>query len=134
MTNAEKYLKDGEDVDELVKELEDYIDKKYKEEYEWFHNVPLYRYLNDFFNIDLNKPIKPTLTEDERVILRNIDLRNFKAIGRKDDYLYLRYTDYCYDYGETDVKTLTFWYMYHDLFKFIKNGEEYSIDELLKKD
>lgn len=33
MTNAEKFLKDGVDIEELVKEIEDYVDKKFKEEY-----------------------------------------------------------------------------------------------------
>lgn len=72
MTNAEMYLKEETNIEELVEEIEHYVDKKYKEEYEWFHTVPLSRYLEDFFNIDLNKPKTPTLTEDERVILKNL--------------------------------------------------------------
>ena len=120
MTNSEKYLKEGISAQDLINFLKS--------------NQPTNNIEMTFNDIEfwLNEKAKPTLTEDERVILKNIDLANFKAIGRKDDYLYLRYTNYCYDYGETDIKTLTFWYMYHNLFQSIKNGEEYYIKELLE--
>jgi len=110
MTNADKYLK------EEVKSEDFAI---------WLSNALFERGIavdvQPKVIVDcLDNTSKPQLTEDERVILRNIDTENFKAIGRKDVYLYLRYTNYCYDYGETDIKTLTFWYMYHKLFQFIK--------------
>lgn len=120
MTNAKKYLKDDINLEEFAKSI---IGSFFGEDS--FS-------ANDYIRIKnwSEENIKPTLSEDERVILKNIDLQNFRAIGRKDDYLYLRYTDYTFEYG--DVKTLTFWYMYHNLFKFINEGEEYSIEELLQ--
>lgn len=109
MTNAEKYLKDEMLLKDFISDYIEYCRGKNKDSV-YFESLSLF----------LRAEAKATLTEDERVILRNIDLQNFKAIGRKDDYLYLRYTDWSFDYGDTDIKTLTFWYMYHDLFKFIK--------------
>ena len=125
MTNSEYYLKEGISVDELADNFIDFCMQPTRTK-----TTSYMQDLKDFFKAQR----KVILTEDERVILRNIDLQNFKAIGRENDYLYLRYTDYTCEYGETDIKTLTFWYMYHNLFKFIKNGEEYSIEELLKGD
>lgn len=122
MTNAEKYLKEEINVDELIEEIVDYIDKKYKEEYEWFHSVPLFRYLNDFFNIDLNKTIKPELTEDEKVILRNIP-KEYTTIRRNKWYEIEFVRD-----NEMYRQSM----LLSHLFKFIKEDEEYSIKELLK--
>jgi len=115
MNNVDKFLKDGV-KEEFIKAINEELD-----------------YAGNQFNIEkfLNEQVKPILSEDERVILKNIDLQNFKAIGRQDGYLYLRYSSYCYEYEETDIKSLTFWYMYHELFQFIKDGEEYEIRELL---
>ena len=128
MTNAEYYFKNEVSAREFRETLVQFIFEElgfYEGTEEAIDEV-----IGDF----LDMVEKPTLTGDERVILKNIDLQNFKAIGRKDDYLYLRYRDYTFECGETDIKTLTFWYMYHNLFKFIKNGEEYTIEELLKGD
>lgn len=62
MTNAEKYLKDGVATEELIGEMEISL------------SVPYYEVAGFW-----NKQIKPTLTEDERVILRNIKL----YVGRR---------------------------------------------------
>lgn len=56
MTNADKYLKDGKVTEELIGEMETSLCVPYCE-------------VANFWN----KQIKPTLTEDERVILRNLD-------------------------------------------------------------
>lgn len=125
MTNADYFLKEGINVDELADKFIDFCMQPTRTQ-----TTSYMQDLKDFFKAQWQF----MLTEDERVILKNIDLQNFKAIGRKDGYLYLRYEHYCIEYGETDIKTLTFWYMYHNLFKFIKEGEEYSIEELLKGD
>ncbi len=60
----------------------------------------------------LDTEAKPTLTEDERVILRNIDTRNIKAIGRDDSSLYVR--------ESTEYANYFMNYMYGHLFQFIK--------------
>lgn len=72
MTNREKYLKDGVDIEQLDKELIDYICNQGTDN-------PYYTYVSDFFK----EQAKPTLTEDERAILRNL-AEDFKWI-RKDE-------------------------------------------------
>jgi len=103
MTNAQKYLKDGVSVEEFNKEL--------------FKNCAttgMFNYLNTNAIIEwLNEQAKPTLTEDERVILRCM-CENYVCIGRLDEELYIAY--------KMNEKR---WYqfnfdMYNDLFKFIK--------------
>lgn len=71
MTNGEKYLKDGVDLEQLDKELIDYICNQGTDN-------PYYTYVSDFFK----EQVKPTLTEDERVILRNLRDK-YKYIGRE---------------------------------------------------
>ncbi len=104
MTNAEKYLKDGVDVDKFVKE---------------------YRTSRiGLLNVWLNEPSKITLTEDEKVILKNIDNIAFKTIGRnKSGGLYVRFYFLDEPYKASIFKD--------NVFQFIKNGEEYEIKELL---
>lgn len=74
MTNAEKYLKDGVSADKFI---EDMFSSHYTEE------IDRVLYLNrgsiDYW---LKTTIKPTLTEDERVILRNLRDK-YKYIGRE---------------------------------------------------
>lgn len=74
MTNADKYLKDGVSIEELADKLTKKIQSTEK-----------YGFYDNFVNDVLIKFFKakdiPTLTEDERVILRNID-KNFKYIAR----------------------------------------------------
>lgn len=65
----------------------------------------------------MNEQAKSTLTEDEKVILGNLH-EEYKHIKRNEmGNLYVG-VDY---FG-----------MYDNLFQFIKNGEEYSIEKLLK--
>lgn len=91
----------------------------------------------NFFNKTLNKNFviiqpKPTLTEDEKVILRNLpnNSRENKVIGRKmnDDghgglreNLWIYQGDIIYDFN-----------LFRHLFKSIEIGEEFIIKELLK--
>lgn len=66
---------------------------------------------------------KPTLTEDEKVILRNTSY-TFNTIKR-NNFGWLELYDICVDeWKECQFKD--------ELFQFIKNGEEYSIKELLE--
>ena len=69
----------------------------------------------------LEQEVTPTLTDDEKVILRNID-EEYTCIFR-DSNGYLKVRD---DNGE--------WigiYVYEHLFKFIKENEYYEISDLL---
>ena len=61
MTNKDKYLKDGVDVCDLIRKI-----ANYKPKLETSDNV--YAIIQEFFASE----VKPTLTEDEKVILRNI--------------------------------------------------------------
>lgn len=86
MTNAEKYLKNGVDIKQMATEMVDFFD------------FPPYEGIGES-NIEefFGKEVKPTLTEDERVILRNID-KKYKRIGRTDydarvQYLYVNVED-----------------------------------------
>lgn len=84
MTNADRYLKDGVDVEELINDLYKYNDNRkcVTNEYAKIQSA-------NFFRDFLQQPIKPTLTEDEKVILRNID-KKIKYITRdKSGYLYI---------------------------------------------
>ena len=114
MTNAEKFLKDG------VK-TRDFIDNMFSSQYPEEFEETLYI---DKASIIcwLNNPAKPQLTEDERVILRNIPTNIYSKIYRD--------CDGCLSVaGEEGYNGL---FIYNHLFQFIKNGEEYSIEELLK--
>jgi len=88
MTNADKYLKDGVGIYEFVDDIFDngetyeaYIDDNNKHA-ESINKLRLSKFLL--------KQVKPTLTEDEKVILRNIQQEIYKHIGRDDrGYLYI---------------------------------------------
>lgn len=106
MTNADKFLKDDTDGGEFVKELVkkiSYFDscRYYSEEME--HEIVMF----------LEEQVIPKLTEDERVILRNIDKQEYFYIGRADDV-----TDNLYlvndRHGRVDID------MFNELFRFIK--------------
>jgi len=114
MTNAENYLKDGVVAEELWKKFQEYYYKNKSEESD------VGKAFINFFE----QQVKLTLTDDERTILRNIS-REFYFILRIEGHLFLKKTKY----GEMSHFT------YFDrLFQSIKNGEEYSIEELLGDD
>lgn len=101
MTNSEKYLKDGVDVWQLANEI-----KKYSE-----NTIQLMP-----FNIEafFKQEAKITLTEDERVILRNIQKGLFREgfISRtagNELFVFIKET------GETIEL-----YIFNHLFQFIK--------------
>jgi len=110
MTNAEKFLKDGVDIKEMANGInEAYLDSYVEEDlidciYRWFETKT-----------------KPTLTEDERAILKSVP-EGFKSIMRNEHgnlKLITCYDSYC-----------EFW-IFNGSFQFIRNGEEYIIKELL---
>jgi len=106
MTNAEKYLKDGSSRQFLT------------EFSKWYYSkIRVLTNSDTVLAQFLAEKTKPTLTEEERAILKNLH-EEYKTIKRNSSgYLYVG-VDY---FG-----------MYDNIFQFIKNGEEYSIEELLK--
>ena len=102
MTNAEKYLKDGVDINEIATG----IDTIFMNEVD-VANVEIAT--KEFFS----RETKPTLTDDERVILRNI--KDAELIGRTPNLgqLYVMTTK-----GET--YEVYFNKMFGHLFQFIK--------------
>ena len=84
MTNAEKFLKDGVVAKELWKTFQVYYYKNKDKESD----------VEKAFRSFFEQEAKPTLTEDERVILRNI--KEFNYIGRNEDndlYLLFKYSE-----------------------------------------
>lgn len=103
MTNAQKFLKDGVDIENFTNSLCRFVE-----------NWELRNGIKNF----LKKEVKPTLTADERVILRNIPTKYWQKICR-DNYGVLEirgeseeidfHTDNISDFDE-----------YNHLFQFIK--------------
>ena len=84
MTNADKYLKESVSTGEFVSKLEKYY-SNYNDE-KGYQGV---QDLNEYIVIEfLNAEVQPTLTEDERVILRNLRYEKgayeYTKIGRTD--------------------------------------------------
>ena len=83
---------------------------------------------------------KPKLTEEERIILKNIN-EHFEYIARNEDnrlYLYEkkpRKIDYGWQMNDDRTYFVDF-YMYDNLFQFIQWGDEepYLIEDLLKEE
>ena len=82
MTNAEKFLKDGECRQFLT------VFSR------WYYSI-----IREIKNVDtvlaefLAEKVQPILTEDERAILRNVELNRYNKIGRKlEGALYLKET------------------------------------------
>lgn len=106
MTNAEKYLRDGVDVEELC--------LKIATEYAKGSAIDWYKHIEEAVNRFFTHQVKPTLSEDEKVILRNID-KNYKYIERSSDGL-LRVVDTDTD----DYIDFRCGLPYSNLFQFIK--------------
>jgi hypothetical protein len=112
MTNAEKYLKDGVRIyDFLVNYAKWYVDKH--------HRLVVTTPLEDF----LRDECKPTLSEDEKVILSNLCNCIIK-IGRYDNRICLIDRENLHE---------ELWYLQDGLFPFIQEGEEYKISDLLEE-
>ena len=115
MTNAEKYLKDGISAEEFIEAYLNFsFSRVWGKDENSFENIT-----KKFFE----QEVKPQLTEDERVILRNISY-TFNTIKR-NNFGWLELYDICVgEWKECQFKD--------ELFQFIENGEEYEIAELLK--
>lgn len=114
MTNADKYLKDGVDVEEFIGEFNDFISKQTESQSACVRLAQFLKY-----------PAKPTLSEDEKVILRNINKDIYTIIGFDIHGLYLRSDN------PNTCKEYSFYDMFNSLFQFIYDGEEYKISDLL---
>lgn len=80
---------------------------------------------------------KPKLTEDEKVILRNID-KTFEWIARDNDGSLFAYEDKPLktdDYGWDSINCMSLG-LFNHLFQFVKHedNEPYLIEDLLKED
>ena len=73
MTNADKYGMDEDEVNELTDKFE-----------KWHQDNPDVRGYGEALFRFLQAEVKPTLTEDEKVILRNID-KEYGYIERVND-------------------------------------------------
>ncbi|MBO7693880.1 MAG: hypothetical protein J6T10_14765 [Methanobrevibacter sp.] len=94
MTNKDKYLKDEVDVEEFIRDITDNIGIVVTTS-DITKLVRISIYADDFQKF-LNTPIKPTLTEDEKVILRNACLLSYVPHFISRNYtkqLYLEYED-----------------------------------------
>ena len=89
-----------------------------------FNNKGLGTSQADKMQLFLNAPAKPTLTEDERVILRNIG-KDYSRIYRNGEGKIFVYSK------RKKAPTYATVGIFSHLFQFIKNGEGYNIKELL---
>lgn len=106
MTNAEKYLKDATDIDkfaiELTKQISRWDDLSY-------YSSGIEQDIIEF----LNKSTKPALTEDERVILKNVGT-DYQRIERDDECLWVRGVD------KDGFMATCYFKCFDHLFQFIK--------------
>lgn len=107
MTNKDKYLKDNVSVEEIVNAIYDwYREKIMVLEPERSILIDQSEKLLKFFNA----PITPTLTDDERVLLRNI----------KNDYDTIERTSFGSLKIVKNNEGYTDFYEFNHLFQFIK--------------
>lgn len=107
MTNAEKYLKDGKATEELIATMENELPLSYIDVAQFW-----------------GKPCKPTLTEDERVILRNIE--NYTFIGRdRENALYVS--------DKTGIHSAYIDGLFDSLFQFIKERRRIFNSRIVKR-
>lgn len=106
MTNAEKYLKEGINKEELFTGIANAFFSECTE-----NDIAR---LNNFFN----EQVQPTLTADERVILRNIPTKYWQKICRDNDgTLEIRGE---YEKIDFHVDSISDFDEYNHLFQFIK--------------
>lgn len=112
MTNEDKYLKDGVSVEELANEIAR-IDQM---------NLggSTYNAVKRFFNLPAI-----TLTEDERVILRNIDTDYYTTIKKMGETLYIVNK-------EDEHKEIEYMFKDH-LFQFIKERRRIQHTRIIRR-
>lgn len=95
MTNADKYLKNNVRIEEILNSFgEMYADNE-------LQKGVLMLGLKNFLETEC-KTSTPTLTEDERVILRNIDKDYYNFIGRQAEMLYVSHTSHSFNTDSFD--------------------------------
>ncbi len=114
MTNAEYFLKDEVSAREFREKLAQFI----------FEEVGFYEGTEEAIGDFLDMIKKPTLTEVERVILKNVEKK----------YVTVRRIGWNIQVDTEDKEEFACICAFNHLFKFIKEGEEYNIEELLKGD
>lgn len=126
MTNAEKYLKDG------ISDTE--IWQAYVEHCQIHKRVVDSTHFFKFFEEEAIT-LKPTLTEDERVILRNIRNDAFgKYIGRGDGIRENTPTYYnLYLRGDGETKAYAIGTIYNHLFQFIKERRRIRDSRIIRR-
>lgn len=107
MTNAEVYIGDEDLIDQFIDEFDEFACEQ--------DCAFEYHYLKEMLVRFFKKERKPTLTEDERVILRNINKR-FNRIERNKFGFLILTENGCENVGEA-MHTL---YAFNHLFQFIK--------------
>ena len=111
MTKGDIYLKD---VEKFILDYVCYLNKN-----ELDYNAGT-------LGMFLKQQVKPTLSEDEKVILRNIAFKDYNYIGRNTS------GDLYVHYEKNDSFNGTWFIMFKkNLFQFIQSGEEYNIKYLL---
>lgn len=104
MTNAEKYLKDGVDVEEFNREL-----------FKSCVTGDLFNFINsNAVTAWLYSEVKPILLEDEKVILKYINQERYAQIGRtkNGEIIFRNVNDsYC---------VLTPYFNFENIFQFIQ--------------
>ena len=102
MTNADKYLKENVDIHTLSKEIISFMNGAVEDKYIGM--------IEDFFNC----PVKPILTEDEKVILKYVNQERYAQIGRtkNGEIIFKNVNDsYC---------VLTPYFNFENIFQFIQ--------------
>lgn len=103
MTNAEKYLKDKNYTKDFVSDYMIYCVRKKQD------SVNL-----ESLSLFFREEAKPTLTEDERVVLKNID-KKFIKIGRDaSNTIYFIFDEF------TGMKAKYYANIFDNIFQFIK--------------
>lgn len=102
MTNGDKYLKDGVDSYKLYEEFDNFCLRE------------MVRHDKGSFKAFMGQSVKPTLTEDEKVILRSMPFLD-KVIRDQSDDIWFYYQE-AQKYGERGARVT----MFNHLFKFIR--------------
>lgn len=103
MTNAKKYLKDGVNIKEFIDELHHFW---------WVNEYDVREGIRKFLNAEAAKE-KPILTEDERIILKNID-RTYTHISRTYGDIWVGIGE---ETADSECKRVC---VFNHLFQFIK--------------
>lgn len=99
------------------------------------HNMITGKKIKLYYSEDDEEKVKPMalLSDDEKVILKNIITDNYKYIHRDNcGVLWISQNSWL-ESKPFRISDLIYWFgMYRHLFQFIQKGEEYSIKRLLE--